>query len=112
MKTAVERIKPTRVKLTIEVTRPVELYVLVDQRNPVPEWVSTDFTDTGETITLNFKPAHAKGQVAKRLPYSVWKRAIHTAGEVTLGAPYPNPPVDKKSFSPNRMFGVAAKALP
>ena len=35
-----------------------------------------------------------------------------TAGEVTLGAPYPNPPVDKKSFSPNRMFGVAAKALP
>jgi ferric-dicitrate binding protein FerR (iron transport regulator) len=99
-------------KLTIEVTRPVELYVLVDQRNPVPEWVSTDFTDTGETITLNFKPAHAKGQVAKRLPYSVWKRAVHTAGEVTLGAPYPNPPADKKSFSPNRMFGVAAKALP
>ena len=99
-------------KLTIEVTRPVELYVLVDQRNPVPEWVSTDFTDTGETITLNFKPAHAKGQVAKRLPYSIWKRAVHTAGEVTLGAPYPNPPADKKSFSPNRMFGVAAKALP
>jgi ferric-dicitrate binding protein FerR (iron transport regulator) len=99
-------------KLTIEVTRPVELFVLVDQRNPVPEWVSADFTDTGETITLNFKPSQAKGQVAKRLPYSVWKRAVHTAGEVTLGAPYPNPPVDKKSFSPNRMFGVAAKALP
>jgi ferric-dicitrate binding protein FerR (iron transport regulator) len=99
-------------KLTIEVTRPVELYVLVDQRNPVPEWVSADFTDTGETITLNFKPSQAKGQVAKRLPYSVWKRAVQTAGEVTLGAPYPNPPADKKSFSPNRMFGVAAKALP
>jgi len=99
-------------KLTIEVTRPVELFVLVDQRNPVPEWVSADFTDTGETITLNFKPSQAKGQVAKRLPYSIWKRAVHTAGEVTLGPPYPNPPADKKSFSPNRMFGVAAKALP
>jgi ferric-dicitrate binding protein FerR (iron transport regulator) len=99
-------------KLTIEVTRPVELFVLVDQRNPVPEWVNSDFTDAGETITLNLKPSQANGQVAKRLPFSIWKRAVHTAGEVTLGAPYPNPPADKKSFSPNRMFGVAAKALP
>jgi ferric-dicitrate binding protein FerR (iron transport regulator) len=99
-------------KLTIEVARPVELFVFVDQRNPVPEWVRTEFTSTGETIMLNFKPAHAKGQVAKRLPYSIWKRTVHMAGEVTLGAPYPGPPADKKSFSPNRMFGVAAKALP
>ncbi len=99
-------------KLTIEVSRPVELFVFVDQRNPVPEWVSTDFTDSGETITLNFKPPQWQGRVAKRLPYSVWKRIVRTPGEVTLGAPYPNPPADKKSFNPNRMFGVAAKALP
>ncbi len=99
-------------KLTIEVSRPVELFVFVDQRNPVPEWVSTDFTDSGETITLNFKPPQWQGRVAKRLPYSVWKRIVRKPGEVTLGAPYPNPPADKKSFNPNRMFGVAAKALP
>jgi ferric-dicitrate binding protein FerR (iron transport regulator) len=99
-------------KLTIEVSQPVELFVFVDQRNPVPEWVRAEFTSTGETITLNFKPAHANGRVAKQLPYSVWKRVVRTPGEVTLGAPYENPPADKKSFNPNRMFGVAAKALP
>jgi hypothetical protein len=99
-------------KLTIEVSQPVELFVFVDQRNPVPEWVRAEFTSTGETITLNFKPPQGQGRVAKRLPYSVWKRIVRTPGEVTFGAPYPNPPADKKSFNPNRMFGVAAKALP
>jgi len=99
-------------KLTIEVSQPVELFVFVDQRNPVPEWVRTEFTSTGETITLNIKPARANGRVAKQLPYSIWKRMVRTPGEVTLGAPYENPPADKKSFNPNRMFGVAAKALP
>lgn len=99
-------------KLTLNISRPVELFVFVDQRNPVPEWVRTDFTDSGETITLNFKPPQWQGRVAQRLPYSVWKRIVRTPGEVTLGAPYANPPADKKSFNPNRMFGVAAKALP
>ena len=99
-------------KLTLEVSSPAELFVFVDQRNPVPEWVRADFTDTGETITLNFKPPQWHGRVAKQLPYSVWKRIVRTPGEVTLGAPYENPPADKKSFNPNRMFGIAAKALP
>ena len=40
-----------------------------------------------------------------------WRKVVAVPGEVKLGAPYENPPVDRKSFNPNRMFGVAAKAL-
>ena len=63
------------------------------------------------SVTLDFKPAQAGGRVAKQLPYAIWRRVVEKPGAVTLGAPYENPPADKKSFHPNRMFGVAAKAL-
>lgn len=98
-------------KLTVELSRPCELFVLVDQRNPVPQWVRDEFTDTGRTVTLDFKPAQAGGRVARQLPYAIWRRVVEKPGTVTLGAPYENPPADGKSFNPNRMFGVAAKAL-
>lgn len=98
-------------KLTVELSRPCELFVFVDQRNPVPHWVRNEFTDTGKTVTLDFKPSQAGGRVAKQLPYAIWRRVVEKPGAVTLGAPYDNPPADKRSFNPNRMFGVAAKAL-
>ncbi len=98
-------------RLTLDLAHPAELFVMVDQRNPVPRWVSESFTPTGETIILDFKPDQARGTVVKRFPYDVWSRRVETPGTITLGAPYENPPADRKSFSPNNMFGIAAKAL-
>jgi hypothetical protein len=98
-------------KLTVTVERPSELFVFVDTRNPVPDWVAEDFSDTGERIALDFIPSQTPGRVAKRLEYAIWKRVVHTPGAVTLGAPYPNPPSDRKSFKSNRMYGVAAKPI-
>jgi ferric-dicitrate binding protein FerR (iron transport regulator) len=99
-------------KLTLEVGAPADLFVFIDQRNPVPRWVGESFEDTGKTILLDFKPGQAKGRVVQQFPYSVWRRHIPVPGEVTLGAPYEDPPEDRKSFRSNNMFGIAAKRIP
>jgi ferric-dicitrate binding protein FerR (iron transport regulator) len=99
-----------QVALTME--RPSEVFVFVDTRNPIPDWLRADFTDTGETLALDFIPSQTPGRVAKRLVYAIWKRTVLTPGTLTLGAPYSNPPEDRKSFKPNRMYGVAAKPIP
>lgn len=99
-------------RLTLHVSRPGELFVFVDQRNPVPRWVLESFRDTGSTITLQFKPNQYGGRVAAEYPYTVWSRRVEQPGIVSLGAPYEDPPEDGKSFKPNNMFGIAAKAFP
>jgi hypothetical protein len=99
-------------KLSLTIQRPSEVFVFVDTRNPVPEWLSAEFTNTGEHITLDFIPSQTPGRVAKQLRFGVWKREVLTPGEIVLGAPYPNPPEDRKSFKPNRMYGVAARPIP
>lgn len=99
-------------KLTLHVSRPGELFVFVDQRNPVPRWVSESFRDTGRTITLQFRPNQYSSRVAAEYPYTVWSRRIEQPGIVLLGAPYEDPPEDRRSFKPNNMFGIAAKAFP
>ncbi|MEY2598455.1 MAG: hypothetical protein RLZZ142_714 [Verrucomicrobiota bacterium] len=96
-------------KLTLSLSEPVDLFVFIDQRHPVPDWVQADFKATGETLTLHTKPKQAHGRIVERIPYSIWKRTLHAPGDLLLGAPYPKPPEDRKSFYPNRMFGVAAK---
>jgi hypothetical protein len=98
--------------LTLDLRRPCRVFVLLDKRNPAPSWVRREFRETGETLTLDFKPPQAGGKVARQLPYSVWERTVTAPGELILGPPYENPPEDRKSFQPNRMFGVAVKAVP
>ena len=99
-------------KLSLTIERPSEVFVFVDTRNPVPEWLRAEFTATGETILLDVIPSQTPGRVAKQLEYAIWKRVVEKPGKITLGAPYPNPPEDRKSFKPNRMYGVASKPLP
>lgn len=98
--------------LNVHVSRPSELFVFVDQRNPVPSWVAESFQDTGKTITLQFRPHQNSGRVAARYVYAVWSRRVKEPGIVSLGPPYENPPEDRKSFKPNNMFGVAAREIP
>jgi ferric-dicitrate binding protein FerR (iron transport regulator) len=98
-------------RITLEIAQPVELFVLVDRRNPVPAWVRESFAPTGHSMTLDFKPEQARGAIVRRFPYDVWSRRVESPGTITLGAPYENPPADRKSFSPNNMFGIAARPL-
>ena len=99
-------------QMSVIIQQPAEVFVFVDMRNEVPAWLSQNFTNTGEKITLNRISHQAPQRVADRFEFAVWKKTVTQPGEVKLGAPYPNPPADKKSFQPNRMFGVAAKTLP
>ncbi|MEK0447722.1 MAG: hypothetical protein RLZZ399_3043 [Verrucomicrobiota bacterium] len=99
-------------KLSVTIERPSELFVFVDMRNPVPDWLPAEFTNTGETLWLDFIPSQTPGRVAKQFQYAIWRRVVEKPGKITLGAPYSNPPEDRKSFRPNRMYGVAAKPLP
>ncbi|MEK0447297.1 MAG: hypothetical protein RLZZ399_2618 [Verrucomicrobiota bacterium] len=97
--------------LTIELRRPCELFVFIDQRNTVPQWVLRDFTDSGETLTLDQTSSWAPGRAPQPIAYSVWQRTVEKPGAVTLGPPYEDALPDPKNFRPNRMFGVAAKPL-
>lgn len=99
-------------QLTLTLERPAEVFVFVDTRNPLPDWLRARFIDTGETLALDFIPSQTPGRVAKRLQYAIWKCTVQTPGTLTLGAPYSNPPEDKISFKSNRMYGVAAKPIP
>jgi hypothetical protein len=98
--------------LTLRVQTPCEVFVFVDVRLDVPEWLSREFTRTGETILLDRRLRDSPHQSVRRLEYAVWKRSVPQAGEVRLGAPYPNPLEDKEHRQPRRMYGVAAKVLP
>lgn len=99
-------------EMRVSVQRPCDLFVFVDARNEVPAWLSREFTNTGETITLDWRRRNAPHQLVRKLEYAIWKKTVAQPGEVKLGPPYPNPPADKRSFNPNRMFGVAARRLP
>ena len=96
-------------QMTVTVQQPCEFFVLADARNEVPTWLAAEFSDTGEKITLNRIARKNPERVANQLQFTVWKKTISQPGEVRLGPPYANPPADRKSFSPNRMFGVAAR---
>lgn len=99
-------------RLALEISRPCELFVLVDQRNPVPSWVSDSFVDTGKSVMLDIRPDHDRGRIVGRIPYSIWSRRVENPGRYLLGAPYENPPEDRKSFKPNNMFGIVAREIP
>ena len=99
-------------QMSVTVQRPCDVFVFVDMRNEVPVWLSQEFTNTGEKVTLDRISHKAPQRVANRFEFAIWKKTVTQPGEVKLGPPYPNPPADRKSFNPNRMFGVAAKALP
>ncbi len=97
--------------LTIELRGPCRLFVFIDQRNPVPQWVQRDFTDSGTTLTLDQTSSWPRGRAPQPIIYSVWQQTVEKPGAVTLGPPYEDAPANPKDFQPNRMFGVAAKAL-
>jgi ferric-dicitrate binding protein FerR (iron transport regulator) len=99
-------------QMQVTVGKPCDLFVFVDARNEVPPWLAAEFTPTGETITLNRISRKTSRQIKQPLEFVIWKKAVSQPGIIKLGPPYANPPADRKSFSPNRMYGVAAKNLP
>jgi hypothetical protein len=82
-------------QIAIEVTQPVAMYVLWDDRIELPEWVSTDFVDTGWDIGLDEgyndrlhdrsrKTAIGPGKSVD-FEFSIWKQEVRQASTVLLG---------------------------
>lgn len=102
-------------EITISLTRPCVLYVFPDGRQPVPDWLRRDFTDTG--LQLRSGPWIPRGVDPESLPpgeaektyvpFGVWKRTISQPGPVVLGTPCASEHGDRQA-----MYGIAVKAIP
>ncbi len=83
-------------QITLQISRPCDLYVMTDARKPAPDWLKAEFIDTG--YRLRSGPWIPRGTPADQLerlyqdgksylPYVVWRKRISAAGAVTLGSP-------------------------
>lgn len=97
--------------LNVAVARACTVYVMLDTRGEVPEWVRRDFTDTGLVLrsgpwtgnpVVQGMTADAKGEI--HVTYTLWKKIQPAAGTITLGPPYPSGEAAHRA-----MYGIAVK---
>jgi hypothetical protein len=108
----------TEIEMSVELSQPATLYVLIDDRVTPPEWLKSGFVDTNwdvgadegytdrEGITTVVGAARSIDHV-----FSVWKRDVTEPTTVVLG-----PLTYEKSAVPARdversMYGVVARPL-
>lgn len=116
----------TDIQVSVLLTRPARLYVLIDNRvERFPEWLTKAFTDTGWDVGVDEgyvdydTPKQIKVGPGKGIDNtcSVWSRDILTSGPVSLGAPR-DPEVEPKPWQGKEqkfgllMYGIVAAELP
>lgn len=98
-------------QLGLTVSRPCTVYVMLDTRGEVPEWVRRDFTDTGRRLrsgpwadnpVVQGMTTDANGEI--HVDYTLWKKVVPSAGTITLGPPYPEGQTVRRA-----MYGIAVK---
>ncbi|MCB1276751.1 FecR domain-containing protein [Prosthecobacter sp.] len=98
-------------QLDVNVSHACTVYVMLDTRGEVPNWVRRDFIDTGLRLrsgpwagnpVVQGMTTDANGEI--HVEYVVWKKAVPTAGTITLGPPYPVGEATHRA-----MYGVAVK---
>lgn len=108
------------IEISVTLSRPATLYVFLDDRVEVPTWLVRDWELTGAHIGLDLgSPGNvgAKSQRNQRsfVPgeyeerFTIWKRVVASAGEVTLG---PNGLHSPGKPTKVAMYAIAAVALP
>lgn len=99
-------------EIVVELARPAWLYLLFDDRVPLPAWVATDFEDTGTSIGLDEGPWGAEvsldtdvgpGQSVDRV-FSVWRKKCDGPLTIRLGSL-------GLSAEARAMYGIAATPL-
>src|SRR5262249_49005143 len=78
--------------IAITLGQPANVYVLIDDRVPLPDWLKRDFVDTGWDVGVDegytdrtIKTAKGAGQSIDHI-YSVWRRTVTHPDTVILGA--------------------------
>ena len=104
------------IEVQVTVDRPSRLFILFDDRLPIPAWLQKSFRDTGDNIGMDVGPFVTKGHRHTHAQpgvgpgasvddiLSVWVRDIKTPGTVVLGST--EAPVE----GPN-MYGIVAVPL-
>lgn len=106
--------------LVIELTlrSPATVYILLDNRLEIPEWLRDRFEDTGDDIGIDEvdKRGHKRGvgpgvQVERK--FSIWKAVSPKAGTVLLGPNGKTTPEQQLRGvnAESVMYGIAAKRL-
>lgn len=96
-------------EISVTLSRPARLYVLFDIRLEKPEWLQSNFQNTGDVIGLK-APVNTAAKKSSRAAhpstyqFEVWECIINTPRTVTLG---PNTGRPRQSA----MFGIAAVAM-
>ena len=99
--------------IRLQVSAPCTVYVLLDVRGPVPDWVQAGWHDTG--IHLRSGPWNPVAIVRDIAPDSngslyvtcaVWRKDVPSAGIVELGPPYA-----RRQPANRAMYGIAVQSL-
>lgn len=98
------------VEVRLTIARPAILYVLLDKRSPVPDWLRERFFNTGDEIGLDGGKYTRFGE-RKNLgvgagtsiddAFSIWRLDVRSAETVTLGAIQPG-------GETHNMYGIVA----
>lgn len=84
-----------QVKICVTLDCPSILYVLLDMRSPVPEWLREDFFNTGDVIGIDgggysrfdeVKTVAVGPGVSVDDRFGIWRRDVPIPGTVSLGA--------------------------
>ncbi|MCM2372679.1 FecR family protein [Aporhodopirellula aestuarii] len=101
-------------RVQVSIARPSTVYIFFDNNTQPPEWLTSEFVDTGLRIGLDeganrFKPKKkvAVGPAASiDNTFSIWKRFVDNPQEIELGS-FERPTDFKRSYN---MYGIAAVA--
>lgn len=101
------------VEIVIDLAQPAWLYVLFDDRVPLPTWLTDQFEDTGVDVGLDEGPwieadmslatAIGSGNSVDRV-FSVWRRRCDKQLSITLGSMGHSPEA-------RAMYGIAARPI-
>lgn len=103
----------TDLRITVQLNRPAKIYVMLDTRVPVPQWLKKEFMDTGMKLRggpwdrrpmAKGIPRDADGKIF--VTYAVWRKEVPQAGLVELG-----PPQMPGLTTNGAMYGIAVKKL-
>ena len=111
-------------EMVVELSRPANLYVFADDRVPPPQWLKSQFEDTGVDIGLDEGPwVNVADEFMRNAPersmdvgggnsidtvFSVWRRRCSDTTPVTLGDVGPWGSEGKQGRA---MYGIAATPL-
>jgi hypothetical protein len=106
------RRKRSDMKITIYLRCPSKVYVIFDDRLPVPKWLTSTFRNTGDKVGMDGAAFDRNGRrvaigagssIDDR--FSVWERVVSEAGKLTLGYN------SDRSNRESAMYGIVAVPL-